>query len=172
MADPHRTRQDPGVRRLVQSIGLSRQFAFFLLVADTPRVAQEAFAVLEEGVAGERGEAVHLVQLEPYQAHAPIRFELLVDEVLAPLVDPTEAMASARAIVVIDASGAPPRDDDAGKLLFHRMNERRNVIAAALPGTLVLALPPRLEPLFAHAAPDFWSIRSLAVVVKGAPPRP
>ncbi len=160
--------RDPGASRLVRSIALSRQFGFFLLVAETPRLARDVIACLEDDVAAERGEPVHLVQLDPYHAGAPIRFELLVDEVLAPLVDPSDAMASPRAIVVADGSRARPHDDDAWKLLFHRMNERRNVIARALPGALVLALPPRLEPVFAHAAPDFWSIRSLAVVVTRA----
>src|SRR5262249_16812113 len=32
-------------------------------------------------------------------------------------------------------------------------------------------LPRRLEPTFAHAAPDFWSIRSLSVTLDVAPPR-
>ncbi len=49
------------------------------------------------------------------------------------------------------------------------MNERRNVIAGALQGSLVLALPPRLEPVFASAAPDFWAIRTLAVMVEAPP---
>jgi tetratricopeptide (TPR) repeat protein len=170
-----RLRQDPEVGRLARSIGLSSRFRFYLLVTATPRVAQAVFAVLEKEVAAEREEPVHLGRLDPYQAprdpDAPVSFDVLVDEVLAPLVGPSEAMASPQAMVVVDASRALPRDDGAWTLLFQRMNERRNVIAGALRGVLVLALPPRLEPVFAHAAPDFWSIRSLAVVVKMEAPR-
>ena len=67
----------------------------------------------------------------------------------------------------MDASRALPPDDEAWNLCFQRLNERRNVIGKALRGPLVLLLPARLEAVFAHAAPDFWSIWSLAVAVKG-----
>jgi hypothetical protein len=74
-------------------------------------------------------------------------------------------VAAAEAIVIVDASAAPEADDAAWRVLFQRMNERRNVVTAGLRGALVLVMPPRMERLFAHAAPDFWSIRSLSAVV-------
>ena len=183
-------RQDAEVGRLVRAIGLSDRFRFYLLVCPTPRVAQAVFAILEQDVEAERDEPAPLTRLDPYQAHPDLRREimarlgplaegkdgeqalvhetsdLLLHQVLDPLVAPSPAIASRQALVVIDASRAPPHDDDAWSVVFQRMNERRNLIAGKLAGALLLALPPRLEPIFAHAAPDFWSIRSLAALVQ------
>ena len=75
-------------------------------------------------------------------------------------------------IIAADASRADLSDDKIWLRLFDIMNERRNVIAQRLGGPLLLCLPERLEPLFASAAPDFWSIRSLKVHPEVAPVTP
>jgi hypothetical protein len=123
-------------------------------------------------VSTERVELVRLVCLDPYEgrpdAGSPITFEHLVSRVLERLISPPEDERASDVIVAVDASRALHEDDGAWAILFQRMNERRNVIADALKGPLVLCLSPRLEATFARAAPDFWSIRSLAVVVDTA----
>lgn len=166
--------REEGVSRLIRAIALSDRFHVYLLLCERPRVAQAVFNLLPARVAEEREEPVQLVRLDPYErtygAVEPILIEHLADRILERLVSPAPVEREANVIVVVDGSKALPHDDEAWALLFQRMNERRNVIAGALQGALVVCLPRRLEPVFAHAAPDFWSIRSLAVVVEGAPP--
>lgn len=166
--------REEGVSRLIRALALSDRFHVYLLLCETPRVAQAVFDLLPARVAEEREEPVRLVRLDPYEGSygpgEPITFEHLADRVLERLVSPAAEERDANVIIVVDGSKALPQDDEAWAILFQRMNERRNVIAGALRGALVVCLPRRLEPVFAHAAPDFWSIRSLAVVVEGAPP--
>jgi hypothetical protein len=156
----------------VRSLALSDRFRFYLVVVELAQPATRAVAAaLEREVAAAREAPVRLVRLDPYRVPAdgrgPIPWRLLVDKVLVPLVEPPAEVAAAEAIVMVDASAAPEADDEAWRVLFQRMNERRNVIAAGLRGALALVMPARMERVFAHAAPDFWSIRSLSVVVKG-----
>ncbi|WP_437976432.1 hypothetical protein WMF11_03725 [Sorangium sp. So ce295] len=136
-------------------------------------MASAALDVLAVEVAAAREEPVRLVRLDPYRAHAaldrPIPFELLAEQVLARLVSPAPDERAPGVIFVVDASRALPQDDEGWSQLFQRLNEQRNGIAKALEGPLVLVVPGRLEAAFAHAAPDFWSIRSLAVVVDAPP---
>jgi hypothetical protein len=164
-------RADPEVGRLVRSLALSERFRFYLVVVEGARVARAVAAILEHEVAAAREAPVRVVRLDPYRVQADWRgaipWRLLVDHVLVPLVEARAEVAAPEAIVVIDASAAPEADDEAWRVLFQRMNERRNVVAANVRGALVLALPARMERVFAHAAPDFWSIRSLSVVVEG-----
>jgi hypothetical protein len=89
---------------------------------------------------------------------------LLAERILAPLTEPTPVLAARDAIVVVDATAGPREDDASFRIVFERLNERRDLVARALSGALVLALSARLERVFAEAAPDFWSIRSLAAV--------
>ena len=162
----------PEVNRVVRSLALSNRFRFYVLVVEGVPVARAVAAILQQEVAASREAPARVVRIDPYRARADwpgaIPWMLLIDEVLVPLVDPRADVVAADAIVMIDASAAPEADDDAWRVLFQRMNERRNVIAAGLRGALVLAVPARMERVFAHAAPDFWSIRSLSVVVSAA----
>lgn len=168
-------RTDPEVGRLVRSVALSDRFRFYLLVVEAAP-AQPLAVLLEREVAEAREGPARVVRIDPYRAsvtsptfRGAMPWRLLVDRVLVPLLDPPAEVAAAEAIVMIDASAAPEADDEAWRTLFQRMNERRNVVAACLRGALVLVIPARMERLFAHAAPDFWSIRSLSAVVTGSP---
>jgi hypothetical protein len=166
---PESTRPEaPDLARLVRSLALSKRFRFYLLVASGPERAEAAIAQLERDVAAAREAPVHVVRLDPYRLPGDytgaIPWRVLAEAILAPLVEPSPALAAPDAIVLVDASAAPAADDASFRALFERLNERRDLVATALSGALVLALPARLEPLFAEAAPDFWSIRSLAVV--------
>ena len=156
--------------RLVRSLALSERFRFYLFITGAPERAESLATSLERDVAAAREAPVHVLRLDPYRApkdhRGPIPWRLLADEILGPLVEPSPALAAADSIVLADASAAPPEDDASLRTLFQRMNERRDIVAAALAGALVLALPPRLENVFAEAAPDFWSIRSISVVAE------
>ncbi|WP_437715604.1 tetratricopeptide repeat protein [Sorangium sp. So ce448] len=166
-------RSDEGVLRLAHGLALSERFHFYLLVCETPRVASAALDVLAVEVAAAREEPVRLVRIDPHSAHAaldrPIPFDLLAEQVLARLVSPAPDERAPGVIFVVDASRALTQDDEGWSQLFQRLNEQRNGIAKALAGPLVLVVPGRLEAAFAHGAPDFWSIRSLAVVVDAPP---
>jgi hypothetical protein len=158
---------DPEIARLVRSIALAQGFRFYLLVTAPARV-QPIAANLERDVAAVREEPVHAFRIDPYRAPldypAAVPWRLLAERILAPLTEPTPAFAARDAILVVDVTAAPAEDDTSFHVLFERMNERRDLVARALSGALVLALSPRLESVFVEAAPDFWSIRSLAVV--------
>lgn len=165
--------RDEGVSRLIRALALSDRFHLFLASCTTPRVADALFPVLVEQVSAERGERVRLVRLDAYagrRERGPMTFERVAGTVLTGLVAPAEEDRAPQVILAVDASKALPEDDAAWNLLFQRMNERRNVIAAALRGPLLVVMPPRLEPAFAHAAPDFWSIRSFSVVIGASLP--
>jgi hypothetical protein len=166
---PAALRADPGVGRLVRSLGLSDRFRFYLLVVEGAPAARAVAALLQQEVAAAREVQVCVMRLDPYRLPADWRggipWRLLVDEVLVPLVEAGPEVARAEAIVMVDASAAPEADGEAWRVLFQRMNERRNLVAAGLRGALVLAMPPWMERVFAHAAPDFWSIRSLSVAI-------
>lgn len=160
---------DEGIAELVRSLSLAEGFYFYLLICETPRVAKAAFDVVGRRLAEDEGRSVPILRIDPYEKLAsavePMRYELLVDEVLARLIAPEQRPVSEEAIVVVDGARALPRDDEAWGVFFQRLNERRNVIVQALGRPLVLCVPGRLEVLFAKVAPDFWSIRSLAVAV-------
>jgi hypothetical protein len=161
--------EDPDVERLVQALSLSERFHVYLLICDTPRLTRLVLDVIAARVSEEREQPVHLVELDPYQEHrnagAPIDATALIDRILGRLVAPELDEQSSDVLFVVNASRALTEDDQAWALLFQRMNERRNVIAKKMNGAILLCLPVRLEPLFAHAAPDFWSIRSTAIRV-------
>jgi hypothetical protein len=158
----------PELARLVRSIALSNRCRFYLLVTEPAR-AEATATLLERDVAAVREEPVHLVRIDPYRAPldypAAIPWRLLAERVLGPLSEPSKALSAPDAIGMVDATAAPPEDDASFRVLFERLNERRDLVASSLAGALVLALPARLERVFAEAAPDFWSIRSLAALV-------
>lgn len=161
--------RDYGVERLARGLSLSSRFHFYLLVCDIPRAVALILDFFRDEVVRQRDAPVRFVVLDPYRAHAhasePISFDLLVQEVLARLVSPEPDERTNDVIFVIDASKAIAQDEPAWMLMFQRMNEQRNSIAAVLGGPLLLAVPAWLERVFAHAAPDFWSIRTTAVLV-------
>jgi hypothetical protein len=155
------------VTRLVRSIGLSDRFRFYLVVTDSPARALAVASELERDVAAAREAPAHVARLDPYREPldyaGPVPWRLLAERILSALLNPAPALAASDAIVLADATAAPPEDDASFRLLFERMNERRDLVASAMSGALVLVLPLRLERVFAEAAPDFWSIRSLAI---------
>lgn len=154
-------------QRIPNLVGLSDRFRFVMAILSPPDTGTTLADALSKTV-----EAARVIRLDPGK---DFTFEHVTDTVLSPMVYPTPEMVSPDTIVIMDATGAPheevttgrdPTGDNAAwKVMFHRMNMLRNNIARDLNGTLILAMPPHMERLFAWAAPDFWSIRSLAVVL-------
>lgn len=128
--------------------------------------------MVQREVSALSGSPIDPVEIDPYsRVRSPrgISFDTLIDDVLEPLVRPQDRSGSADRVVVVNASRAPDTDTAAWRLLFRRLNETRNLIANRLDSSLLVCLPPWLEPLFAHEAPDFWSIRSGVVTLRSLP---
>lgn len=167
--------RDEGLEILVDMMAVSRRFHFFVLACDTPRVTRAALTFIRARIEIERGAAVQMHWLDPHAAadvglDRPLAPEQLIPATLPRLLHPEGQGEPGDDLLVLDASRALRDDDRAWNLLFQRMNEQRNSIARALRGSLVLCVPPRLEVVFARAAPDFWSIRSLAISLAISPP--
>lgn len=152
------------VEQFLLGLSLVDRFLLDVLVVPSARVARLMLALMHEELPKRRGEALRVRELGSTPARAasldPLDGNALLDDILVPLMQPTEAVEGALTVTWIDASTARPVDEPAWTGFFHRLNERRNAMADIQPGPLVVALPPRLESVFAHAAPDVWSIRS------------
>lgn len=156
-----------GLPRLVRALTIGEGFQFLLLACDTPRTCDLALAQLT----GELGK--RLEREVRLQRFAPDHLQLAQDPASTastltqwfsqlPAAGPNEWV-----LVVLDASRAARDEEPAWTEIFSRMNERRNELTRSLPGPLLLCVPTWLEGVFARAAPDFWSIRSLVVSVQG-----
>ncbi len=168
--------EDPDPSPLIRSLALAEGFHFYLLICNSPTAAESVLSPLRLWVAGERQRPVDLVRLDPsprdISEKRPLTREDLVEDVLGRLFEIPSSVWKGDLIYAIDASRARPQDDDAWSFVFQRLNEQRNRLARHLSRPLVLVLPPRLEQLFAHAAPDFWSVRSLVTRIAGPTPAP
>jgi len=161
---------DAGIEHLASSLQLNEGFELDLLVCSAHRIARAALRVLRAQLAVSENEPTHFEILDPYKTRRDssqaLDLEAAVQAVLVPLIS-NEAHAfhnrPGRTIVVLDASLAYERDEPAWRHIFRRLNEGRNVLIERLQVPLLLCLPEFLEPVFAHEAPDFWSVRSLVV---------
>lgn len=161
---------DAGIEHLASSLQLNEGFELDLLVCSAHRVARAALRVLRAQLTLSGNEPTHFEILDPYKTRRDssqaLDLEAAVQAILVPLIS-KEAHAfhdrPGRTIVVLDASLAYERDEPAWRHIFRRLNEGRNVLIERLQVPLLLCLPEFLEPVFAHEAPDFWSVRSLVV---------
>lgn len=165
-----------GFDQIVKGLTFVDGFRVYLAISDATTTAA-ILEALPRVVTSEREEPSRLVTIVPPDV---VTYESLCNSVLAKLVYPPDGVQpdcvySARerwpavgdfVILVLNASMAKPSDKDAWWEMFGRMNERRNVISQGLRCPLVFCMPPWLEQVFAHNAPDFWSIRSGAYVVE------
>lgn len=155
----------PGPRKLCQALALSEGFSFQIAVCSSARASTALQLWLPDEVAAERDETLSTERISPYPLDwrlprpAFVGVDELVELVMGGLVGPQPHAD----LVFLDAARAREDEADAWRLLFERLNERRNLIARDLRAALTLILPPGLEVEFARAAPDFWSIRSVAV---------
>jgi tetratricopeptide (TPR) repeat protein len=167
-----RLRADVQLDHLASSLELADGFTLDLLVCSAPRIARAAIKALRALAATWADESTRFEVLDPYRSRSDLSRALDADDairaVLVPLVaeEWTGKLADgdrALGIVIVDASLAHERDEQAWRHLFRRLNESRNLIIERLHLPLLLCLPDFLEPIFAHEAPDFWSVRSLVV---------
>lgn len=152
------------VEQLLLGLALVDGFLLDVVVVPTPRVARSLLALIREELPKRREERLLVRVLAPdpskASALAPVEPAELLEDVFAPMLRPERAVEGAVTLTWVDASTARDIDDPAWTTLFFRLNERRNAVTAAQPGPLVFVIPPRLESVFAHAAPDAWSVRS------------
>lgn len=164
----------PDAGRLARALAWADGFQLQLVACPSPRAAAALQLWLPTAVSAEREAPVWLGRISPYplDPRAPNRDPPLVarelnEQVLLRLTG--EQAREPGRLMVIDAARALEGDRAAWMACFQRLNERRNLIARDLAGPLALILPPELEIGFARAAPDFWSLRSLAITVAPAP---
>lgn len=160
--------EQPEPSHLCEVLALADGFQFQMVVCETPRVGAALLLWLDSEIARRRGEAVTLMRLSPYpfvpwDATAGLPPEELARLILEPLVSLQSAEVGT---CVIDASPASSRDHEAWVWLFKRINERRNLIASRFQRPLSIFLSPALEVELIHAAPDLWSVRSLATTIR------
>lgn len=152
------------VEQLLLGLALVEGFMLDVVVVPTARVALSVRWLLEEELPERRADAleIRVLTADPARASAfaPVEAEELLERVLAPLMAPPAVKPGVLTLTWIDAATARPEDEPAWTTLFHRFNERRNAITEGLKGPLLVVLPPRMEAVFAHAAPDAWSVRS------------
>lgn len=164
--------QDPAYGSFARGLALGRRFQFCVLFGG-PEGTAAALLLLEKQVAALRRRPVAQVVifqgavLERERSGAGLGTGTTIAEVMERLVQPAVLEEGTDPLFVLDASLAPEEGSGVWLELFERMNQHRNLIAATLPATLLLCLPPALEARFAQAAPDLWSIRGGVLCLPG-----
>ncbi|MEQ1566476.1 MAG: tetratricopeptide repeat protein [Myxococcota bacterium] len=127
------------------SVGATVSFVF----ADDPDLVQRLRERAIRQVEGQGGKARFLHPLTPQALREVIR----------------ELLGSRRKLdlVWLEAIGAGRVWADAWNDVLVRLNERREKLRRSLSGSLVLVAPVSAKGRFREAAPDLWSIRSLAL---------
>lgn len=157
------------LERLGQALALNEGFQIVLLECDglDSWGLHRIFDLVQARVAELRGVAPLVIVYDPHvttDEEGALRDEAWVEGVLGSILKlPAPSDDGASLVAVIDGSAAARPDGNelrSWTFLFHRLNERRNVIARTLVGTLALALPRPLVGLFLSEAADSASIRS------------
>jgi hypothetical protein len=152
------------VDQLLIDLTLVDKFLLDVVVVPTPRGARWLLSVIENEVPKRREEALRVRVVAPDAAKArpisPVTTRELIDDVLRPLLLPVDRPATGFGITCLDASTARRMDAQSWAVLFSRLNEQRDAIIEALGEPLVIVIPPALEAVLAHSAPDVWSARS------------
>lgn len=157
---------DAAIQRLTTALALGDGFQFHIVVCHSPRQVRNLIATLTQTVPARRGGSLRTEHLHPdslRQRDQALDGDALTAYVTQALGGLARPAADERQLIVLDASFARQSDTPAWSLLFRRLNEQRNALAHALNAALLLCIPPHLEPIFAHEAPDFWSVRGVSV---------
>lgn len=154
---------DRGVARTAIALTLGEGFALYALMCQSAQVAESVLRVLDHMAPGRSW--TRLATRLGGRCAPGAAPEEAVEEMLAQLTA-ARAGRDGQEVVVVDATDSAEADAGVWELLFHRMNRARNLIAGRLGVPLLMLMPPRMEAAFAHAAPDFWSIRSVAERVR------
>lgn len=157
---------DAAIQRLTTALALGDGFQFHIVVCHSPRQVRNLIATLTQTVSARRGGSLRTEHLHPdslRQRDQALDGDALTAYVTQALGGLARPAADERQLIVLDASFARQADTAAWSLLFRRLNEQRNALAHALNAALLLCITPHLEPIFAHEAPDFWSVRGVSV---------
>lgn len=159
--------EDQSFDSFTRGLALARSFQF-CIVLGAPEGTAAALLLIEKQVAALRRAPVRRTLLLPSRDLERESMEALLER----LTQPTVEQGGEDRLFIIDASAAAGIRRGMWSELFERMNQQRNRIIATVGGPLVLCLPPDLEPQFAQAAPDFWSIRSGILTLPPESPTP
>jgi tetratricopeptide (TPR) repeat protein len=163
-------REQQEVSRLCNALSLAEGFRFYVATCETPRVAAALQLWVQEEVPRRREEPLSTVRISPYALSGTDGVTgLSPQELTLHIMDPLVSLPAEQApmrMVVLDVAPAASSDWPAWVWAFQRMNERRDLIAQRVKSPLLLCLPPGLEVSFIRSAPDFWSIRSMALTVR------
>lgn len=155
---------EAALQRLANALALGDGFQFHILVCHSPLQVRQSLTTLAEAIPALRGGSLITRPLlpDPFSPDKPLDSTLTaaVTEGLSTLPPPA---ADERVMAVLDASFVAETEIPAWRQLFRRLNEQRNAVADQVDAALLLCLSPTLEPIFAHEAPDFWSIRGVSV---------
>ena len=151
--------------RLAQSVALGEGFQLLIVINDSPRVMRQALPLLTQEASRLSGASYTVIVLEPAADGLEVTTERLLDGVLTLLVHSARHGDDNIPLRVIIGADASSNEDMAWSVLFRRMNERRNTIINRTHGVLLLCVSQHLFELFAHEAPDFWSIRSAVITL-------
>lgn len=157
---------DAAIQRLTTALALGDGFQFHIVVCHSPRQVRNLIGTLTQTVPARRGGSLRTEHLHPdslRQRDQALDGDALTAYVTQALGGLARTVADERQLIVLDASFARQADTPAWSLLFRRLNEQRNALAHALDAALLLCITPHLEPIFAHEAPDFWSVRGVSV---------
>lgn len=161
--------QQPGARKLCRALALADGFQFQLVACNTTRLSTALQLWLERAVVAERGAAMRFERLSPYPLdwRAPGPAVLEIDDLIEPIfaqlinIDDDEPRC-----VIIDGARATAAHAPAWQQLMMRLNERRNFIGRVLGWPLTMIVPQTWDAMLARAAPDLWSIRSVAIELR------
>ena len=164
---------EAALQRLANALALGDGFQFHILVCHSPLQVGQSLTTLAEAIPALRGGSLITRPLLPatFSPDKPLDSALTaaVTEGLSTLPPPA---ADERVLAVLDASFVAETEIPAWRQLFRRLNEQRNAVADHADAALLLCLSPTLEPIFAHEAPDFWSIRGVSVRLEAEAPAP
>jgi tetratricopeptide (TPR) repeat protein len=153
------------VQRLCRVLRLADAFELEIVTCPVPVLATVLIDWLTDQLESDGRPVLHLLAL-PAQAGRGFGIEDIARGILDPLANATGHL------VFLDASAALADDYAAWRWMFHRLNERRNGLAAVLASPIVLLLPRWLEAVLPAEAPDLWSVRSLTIeLLATEPPR-
>jgi tetratricopeptide (TPR) repeat protein len=149
--------RQPGAQRLLSALRLADSFELEIVACPTPLHARALITWLSEQLPDEQRPVNCLAA-----RRSSVTNQVGTEEIARDILDPL-ASAKGHRPVFLDASAAHLDEYPAWQWMLHRLNERRNGLAAVLSSPLIVLLPRWLEPLLPAEAPDLWSIRSVTV---------
>lgn len=144
--------------RLSRVLARSQSPRFYLLICDSPAVAESLLATLAEQMSAQD---VTLQRIDLYGGGEEwLWSKELTQAVLEPLLAEASAAPGSRdKMLVVDGTRALPHDDKAWAHLVEQMSEHSREILGRLTRPLLLCLPPHLVTGFPEVASELWSVQ-------------